>query len=81
MLEILYKDKYELYKENHVSLTCFDNIPTDIDEIIYVTADGPELEFIGNTFRQIPINEDYADYGCITWRGDFAKFIIDNWSY
>lgn len=46
-----------------------------IESIVSVKADGRELEHIIGFFKNIPSNDRAVN----TWRGDLAKFILENW--
>lgn len=47
-----------------------------IENIVSVQLDGDELERIPHAFNSIPFA---VSLRVQTWRGDFAKFIIENW--
>lgn len=51
----------------------------DADIVIHsIYADGDELAYIGNLFKNLPIYP-YRDKRCV-WRGELARFIFDNLS-
>ena len=46
-----------------------------IDDVVSVQADGDELDFIRSACDQLPIS---AIKKVQTWRGDLAKFVVEN---
>lgn len=54
-----------------------DNAPVidckKLTDIVYVYADGHELEHIRNRISNLPIG-----YGCFTWRDELAQLVYDN---
>jgi hypothetical protein len=47
-----------------------------IDEVVSVQLDGDELAHLSHSFNNIPFN---VKVKVQVWRGDLAKFIIENW--
>lgn len=51
-------------------------------EVLYVTADGAELNAVNAAFSGIPKIENGKDHkklkAQITWKGPWAQFIVDN---
>ena len=47
-----------------------------IEDIVSVRLDGDELDYIPRNFNNIPYN---LKLKVQVWRGDMAKFIIENW--
>lgn len=43
--------------------------------VLVVQADGDELYYIHENFKNLPIHNSLLVQ---TWRGDFARFIVDN---
>lgn len=48
----------------------------NIEEVAMVQLDGDELEHVYRNFNNIPMN---VKRRVNVWRGDMAKFIIENW--
>jgi hypothetical protein len=50
-------------------------IGSRIDEVCSLQLDGTELEHVYRFFNNIPFSQVRIQ----VWRGDMAKFIIENW--
>lgn len=80
MLRIVVKGKKGLKKLDYEiqSSSVLRNLLSEdeLQNIFKVSAMGLELDYIKRNMTNIPYsrNNDYA-----TWRGDLARFIVENW--
>lgn len=60
-------------KEFHIGQTPLSDI--DARSIVSVQLDGDELDHFYDTFQNFPTTRKAVQ----VWRGDLAKFILENW--
>lgn len=70
----IYRQADVVFDKNRLHLYSLDSVPDPI-AVVSVKASGLELGYILGKFEHLPYAKDVIE---MTWRGDFAKFIMDH---